>query len=296
MGSSIPPWGGAAPSVYSGRVTALKVLVAGVSLCALSALAAVQYALYEPAGDLCVAAAVIGAVCGLSAKFRKVMDRAERSVERFILWVKSNSLLGALLTVLLWWKGRIVAEGFGELGPVFATNVLWWLATGWLSYKVVQVLWAGPTPEAHGRHGDGEGDPARPHPPVQRPGFSAKPEIAMSERTQPLRGWPFDSRSGLTQLREFFAKVQHDEGLHEKLAKCDSATVVQIASESGYTFNVVDLRNAGVAAMGEMTQEQLEQIRGGAGMPRFYKLLGGHRSVWENLRSRDYLGGASAGP
>ena len=109
----------------------------------------------------------------------------------------------------------------------------------------------------------------------------------MSERTQPLRGWPFDSRSGHTQLREFFAKVQHDEGLQAKLAKCDSATVVQVAAGTGYNFNVVDLLSAGMAAVGEMTQEQLAQFRVGAGMPCFYRLLGGHRSVWETPRSRD---------
>jgi len=73
-----------------------------------------------------------------------------------------------------------------------------------------------------------------------------------------------------TQMQEFFKRVGQDEELQAKLAGSGNTgrddamrTVVQVATETGYSFTEADLGSAVEAITGEMSPEQLGQVAGG---------------------------------
>ena len=68
------------------------------------------------------------------------------------------------------------------------------------------------------------------------------------------------------QLKAFLEKVKGDTSLQEKLkAASDADAVVSIAKGAGFSISVEDLKNA---QSREISQEELEGVAGGAGVPQ----------------------------
>ena len=65
------------------------------------------------------------------------------------------------------------------------------------------------------------------------------------------------------QLKAFISKVQSDESLQNKL-KVEGADVVAIAKEAGFNITAAELMRYQAQAIGELSDEELENAAGGA--------------------------------
>ncbi len=64
------------------------------------------------------------------------------------------------------------------------------------------------------------------------------------------------------QLKAFLSKVKSDEGLQNKL-KAEGADAVAIAKEAGFNITAAELMRAQAQAVGELSDEELENAAGG---------------------------------
>jgi len=119
-------------------VTALKILVACVSIATFGLLVAVSYKHDETAGYLCAAVGVIGALAAFSIRFARAMEPLAK-------WFVGTPL--PLLISLPAWLPYILPEEVGEPVRMVGIGLLWGLLTAWINYKVVQTL-RGPLPAA----------------------------------------------------------------------------------------------------------------------------------------------------
>ena len=76
------------------------------------------------------------------------------------------------------------------------------------------------------------------------------------------------------QLKAFISKVQSDESLQNKL-KVEGADVVAIAKEAGFNITAAELMRAQAQAIGELSDEELENADGGATVPTICVVCGG---------------------
>ena len=68
------------------------------------------------------------------------------------------------------------------------------------------------------------------------------------------------------QLKAFISKVQSDESLQNKL-KAEGADVVAIAKEAGFNITAAELMRYQAQAVGELSDEELENAAGGTLTP-----------------------------
>ena len=66
------------------------------------------------------------------------------------------------------------------------------------------------------------------------------------------------------QLKAFISKVQSDESLQNKL-KAEGADAVAIAKEAGFNITAAELMRYQAQAVGELSDEELENAAGGTG-------------------------------
>ena len=64
------------------------------------------------------------------------------------------------------------------------------------------------------------------------------------------------------QLKAFISKVQSDESLQNKL-KVEGADVIAIAKEAGFNITAAELMRYQAQALGELSDEELENAAGG---------------------------------
>ena len=70
------------------------------------------------------------------------------------------------------------------------------------------------------------------------------------------------------QLKAFCEAVQADTSLQEKLkAATDADSIVSIAKEAGFEITADEVKAATDAAQGDLSEEQLEGVAGGGGIP-----------------------------
>ena len=68
------------------------------------------------------------------------------------------------------------------------------------------------------------------------------------------------------QLKAFLSKVQSDESLQNKL-KAEGADVVSIAKEAGFNITAAELMRYQAQAVGDLSDEELENAAGGISVP-----------------------------
>ena len=75
------------------------------------------------------------------------------------------------------------------------------------------------------------------------------------------------------QLKAFISKVQSDESLQNKL-KAEWADVLAIAKEAGFNITATELIRAQTQAVGELSDEELENAAGGVTAPTVCVICG----------------------